>query len=355
MRMKTPWAHAKVLDASDRDYLETVSALFEKAQKEIVLAFYLIEPDEKATDLHPVNRLLGSLLRARERGVSVRLVLNTNFRFLPRSGVASGSWFERMAKAGVQITALLPRRRLHDKLIVIDSRYVVDGSMNWSEAALLSNFESATVIDSPAYAVKKLAHIAIMTLPAPPRKAPAKKEDPSRPLLEVPGTVQVPAVILEKEYLPRMIQGSDMRAADFYLLLLGQAEATQTNSFEIDLETAGLALELPGKWTRSALRRQMIKTLKKLSGPYRLLDFKLPYAGNAHIELKQLPGAGVKVPGFLLAADHLAKTSTAGTFLAIAGELLKKEGVDINTLSAPELEKRFGIGKSAVVRARKAA
>jgi hypothetical protein len=341
------WGRSLVLDASDRDYLETVLALFDGAEKEIVIALYLIEPGGKT-----VNRLLEGLLLARERGVSVRLLLNTNFRFSPKTEVGNGPWFERLAAAGVQITALLPSRRLHDKLIVIDGRYVVDGSMNWSEAALTSNFESATIVDSQSYASKKLERIAAMTLPRPPRSAPAKKKDPGRPLIEVPETVQAPAVILEKDYLPRMIRNSDMRAADFYLLLLGQAEAARTNSFEIDLEAAGLALELPKIWTRSAVRRQMIKSLKKLSGHYRLLEYKLPYAGNAHVELKQLPGEGVRIPGLLLSANHLARASTAETFLAIAGEALKKEGVAIDSLSAPELEKRFGISKSAAARAR---
>ncbi|MFH0984328.1 MAG: phospholipase D-like domain-containing protein [Candidatus Omnitrophota bacterium] len=354
MKNSWNWAQARVLDASDRDYLETVLALFDGAKKEIVIALYLIEPSHKAEATHhPVNRLLEGLLRARKRGVNVRLVLNTNFRFSPKTEVGNGPWFERMTRAGIQITALLPSRRLHDKLIVIDGRYVMDGSMNWSEAALMSNFESATIVDSRAFAEKKLARIAAMTLPRARRRAPLKKEDPSRPLLEVPEIIQVPVAILGKDLLPKMIHDSDTRAADFYLLLLGQAEAAGTNSFEIDLETAGLALELPGKWTRSTVRRQMIKVLKKLSERYRLLDFKLPYAANAHIELKQLPGEGVRVPGHFLSAEYLAKVSTAETFLAIAGELLKKEGVAIDSLSAPELEKRFGIGKSAVVRTRK--
>jgi PLD-like domain len=323
-------------------------------QKKIVVALYLIEPSDKKNKIKTssVNRLLEGLLCARKRGVNVRLLLNTNFRFSPKTEVASGPWFERMTRAGIQITALLPSRRLHDKLIVIDGRYVVDGSMNWSQAALMSNFESTTIIDSREYATKKLERIAAMTLPRPPRPAPIKKEDTSRPLLEVPETAQVPVAILGKDLLPKMIHDSDRRAADFYLLLLGQAEAAGTNAFEIDLETAGLALELPGKWTRSTVRRQMIKVLKKLSARYRLLNYKLPYAANAHIELKQLPGEGVRVPGRLLAAGTLAKVSTAETFLAIAGELLKKEGVSIDSLSAPELEERFGIGKSAVVRGR---
>ena len=351
--MENSWNQARVLDASDRDYLETVLALLESAQKEIVIAFYLIEPDDKEGIDHPVNRFLECLRRARERGLTVRLILNTNFRFRPKTEVGNGSWFERMTLAGIEITALLPSRRLHDKLIVIDGRYVVDGSMNWSEAALTFNFESATIIDSPDYATKKLARIAAMTLPLPPRPAPVKKNTPDLPILPAPETAWVPAAILQKNYLPHMIRTSDMRAVDLYLFLLGQKQAAGTDSFEIDLETAGLALGLPKNWKRSALRRQMIKTLNKLSKSYKLLDLELPYAGNAKIMLKELPGERIEVPGRLLSPDYLARADSAETFLDIAGEMLKKGGVLIDSLSAPELARRFGIGKSAVVRARK--
>lgn len=42
------------------------------------------------------------------------------------------------------------RRRLHDKLIIVDERYVVDGSTNWSISALRDNYESATLIIAAA-------------------------------------------------------------------------------------------------------------------------------------------------------------------------------------------------------------
>lgn len=349
--MKNSWSPARVLDASDRNYLETVLPLLDGARKEIVLSLYLVEPDDKAGAEHPVNRLLESLLRARKRGLSVHLYLNTNFRYRPKTEIGTGSWYERMAGSGMEITALLPGRRLHDKLIVIDNRYVIDGSMNWSEAALLANFESVTVIDAPAYATKKLERIAALTLPKPPK--PEKKRATDRPLLRVPETVKVPAVILQKDYLPRMVSSSDARAADLYLFLRGQAEAAAASILEINLETAGLALGLPASWTRSALRRQMIKTLRKLSNPYGLIGIELPYAGNARITIRELPGEKISVPGQILSADHLASASSAETFLALAREALKKEGVKINSLSAPELEKRFGINRCAVIDARK--
>jgi len=60
----------------------------------------------------------------------------------------------------------------------------------------------------------------------------------------------------------------------------------------------------------------------------------------------------IEVPGSLLEPSALAQQSSAATFLALAGELLKKEGIDIDQFSAPELEKRFSIGESSLNRAR---
>ena len=346
--MKNTWVEARVLDASDRTYFNAVLPLFEKAKNEIVLSFYLIEPEEAADLSHPVNRLVESLLNARRRGVRIRMYLNTNFRFRPKTEVGSGGHFERLIKAGTEIATLLPRRRLHDKLIVIDNRYVVEGSMNWSVSALESNYESVSIIDSPAHAQKKLERINLLMLPPP-----AKKSEPDSSLLPVPETVEIPAALFEKNRLPKMSQASDQRSLDLYLILLGQAQAAKRNDLELDLETAGHALNFPAEWERSRIRRQVIKVLRKLANHYKLIDVEFPFGKNAQVEIESFPGEKIQVPGRFLEANSLAKESSGVTLLALIREVLKKEGVEIDSLSALEMEKRFGIGASTVIRSRK--
>lgn len=202
---KNSWAAARVIDASDRTYLETVLPLFDRAKKEIVVSLYLLEPQDKAGPTFSVNRLLESLLRAKQRGVRVRLYLNTNFRFKPKTEVGEGLYFGRLAQAGIELTALLPNRRLHDKLIVIDGRFVIEGSMNWSVSALESNFESASVIDSRLHAKKKLERVEQLTLPLPSEQRKINRQI-NRPLYPVPEKIKIPLILFEQNYLPEMIR-----------------------------------------------------------------------------------------------------------------------------------------------------
>ena len=346
--MTGDWAQAKVLDASDRSYTERVLPFLEKARKEIAISLYLVDADDAAGPFHPVNRFLETLIRARRRGVRVRLVLNTKFRVRLKTEVALGKYFNRLLEAGVEIGTILPNRRLHDKLIVIDGRYVVEGSTNWSVSALASNYESDSIIDSRAHAEKKLRRIERLTLPPLP-----KEKEIDRPLLSLPETVEVPAGLFEKGGLSKMIGGSDERAFDLYLLLLGQCRAAGKSELEIDLESVGRGLGLPSGWNRSQIRRQVIKVLRKLEKHYRLLEAEFPYGQNARIRLREETGKQISVPGWLLSAEYLAKARAGEAFLALAREALSQEGIQIDSLSAPELERRFGIGRSAVVRARR--
>ncbi len=347
--MKIPWASARVLEASDGNYLSALIPLLDRAKKSIVMSFYLMEPNDLASADHPVNQLIESLVRARKRGVEVKIFLNTNFRYLPKSGVAQGKYFEQLFAAGAQLTTLRPNRRLHDKLIVIDSRYVVEGSMNWSLAALSSNFESASIIDSPAHAQKKLDRINSLTIPRPSK---LQLRDISKPLFALPNMVEIPMALFEKHLLSQMIRDSDMRAMDLYLILLGQSSAQGNPQLEIDLETLGQVLGFPKDWNRADIRRQIVKVLKKLEEQYHLISAEIPYASNARIEVKDFEGEKIKIPGELLDASSMIQESSGTTFLKLAREVLKKQGIDLDSLSAPELEQRFGIGSSTVVRSR---
>lgn len=345
--MKSPWVRALVLEASDRSYSGAVLPLLEGAGKEIVASLYLFETNDAAGPWHPVNRFAEALLRARQRGVGVRLYLNTKFRIVAKTEVGLGKYFERLLKAGAEITTLLSKRRLHDKLIVIDGRYVAEGSTNWSVSALEDNFESASIIDSPAHAKKKLERLARLALPLPQVRIL------DRALAPLPEIVEIPLALFEKNLLPRMVRESNERALDLYLILLGQVRAAGNPELELDLETAGRALGLPAGWDRSRTRRQVIKVLRKLARRYSLIDVEFPYGRDAKITVKEWPGEKVSVPGRLLEPGFLAQAPPGVVFLELAREILKKEGVEIASLSAKELEKRFGVGSSTFLLARR--
>lgn len=336
-----------MIDASDRSYLEIVLHLLERAKKEVVISLYLLEPQDTANPFFSVNRLLESLLKACARGVRIEMYLNSNFRFKPKTEVGQGMYFQKLIRSGVVLTTLLPHRRLHDKLIVVDNRYVVEGSMNWSVAALESNFESVSIIDSRLHAAKKLKRIEEFTKPSASER---RKID--RPLYPVPQKIEFPLTLFEQNYLPEMVRESDWRSMDLYFVLLGQSQAQKTDLLELDLETVGRVLGLPINWDRTGIRRQILKVLRKLAERYRLIQVDFAYGQDARIQMKRFSGETIQVPGILFEPGTLVKESSGVTFLTLAGKILRREGIDIDSLSASKIEQRFGIGLGTIKRIR---
>ena len=68
---------SRVKDISDRHYEDAVIQLLDNAKDSIVVSMYTISTDIKTKN--PVKLLLGDLLEARARGVSVTMYLNTSF------------------------------------------------------------------------------------------------------------------------------------------------------------------------------------------------------------------------------------------------------------------------------------
>jgi len=145
--------------------------------------------------------------------------------------------------AGCVIHLLPSRLRLHDKLIIVDNRFVVEGSTNWSISALKVNFESDTLMDSPELAEIKLSRLKALPLTDEPKK----KEVHRRLYLEnLPDSITLPkAVLLNSEYFPKLLTNSDARSMDLYLLLLAHSRITGKQSFFIDIESMALSLDMP--------------------------------------------------------------------------------------------------------------
>lgn len=336
---------ARVKDISDRNYEEAVIQLLDNAEDSIVVSMYIISADIKAKN--PVKLLLGDLLEARERGVSVTLYLNTNFydedkeESYPKSPA-----FKELEEAGCVIYYMPSHRRHHDKLIIVDERYVVEGSANWSISALRRNFESNTLIDSPDLARVKLSRLRnLLILSRPQDKGPYVPAY----IENLPESMSIPKdLVLNKLYFPKMVSSSDIRALDLYLLLLAHSQATGKQEFLVGLAAMGLSLGLPGTWTNSAIRRQVIKSLKKLQTRYHLIDVKFSHGRDAEVTLALIPGEA-----FTMASLPVIRTQGTGIsgrlkFLFMIKALLRDEGEDIDSISYRALSRRFNVSGATI-------
>jgi hypothetical protein len=337
---------AQVKDISGRAYEPAVIELLDGAKKSISVSMYSISLGTKYRN--PVRLLLNDLLEARERKVSVTLYLNTRFRDVDKAKLRliENPELKRLKDAGCVIHLMPSTRTLHDKLIIVDSRYVVEGSTNWSISALRENFESATLIDSPRLAKIKLLRLELL----PVSTKPQIKRLP-RPVYteNIAKRIDIPEILIEDgKYLSRMLTCQDERSMDLYLILMAYSQAIRKKEFFIDLESMGISLGMPDSWSDTALRRQVIKVLKKLISRYGLIDVQFFHGKDAWVELMPIPGDSFSVSSGLIKPKLHTKYSMRLKFMLIIKAFLKANGEKIGSISGNALAKRFHVSRTTI-------
>lgn len=335
-----------VTDLSDRKYEPGVIKLLDNAKESIVMSMYSISPG--SGEKTPVKLLLNDLLEARARGVSVTMYLNTYFM---KDGLSEESFiesdiFKELEDSGCIIHLFPKDRRLHDKLIIVDNRYVVVGSSNWSSSALRRNFESNTLIDSPRHAQDKLKHLENVL-----NFIKSNSEISSTPkyALELPKDLIIPNVLLtNKKYFPRLITNNDNHVVNLYLLLLAHSQLIGEDTFYINLEDMGLSLGLPDTWDYSTLRREVIRSLKKLQGLYKLIKVKFLHGKDAQITFLNIKGEIFEISSGVIINPQDDKLPLRLKFLLLIEALLKSQGEDIHSIPKAELSRRFNVSKSVI-------
>lgn len=132
----------RIIVLEDHSYLKTVKNLILHANKSVYVAIYVIKYDIKEPD-DPVNQLLYVLVDAHNRGLDVKvLVDDPTLRSYPNtiSYLKNNSVEVRLDKSK-GVTS-------HMKIVIIDDKYLVVGSHNWTESALSYNHEYSVLISS---------------------------------------------------------------------------------------------------------------------------------------------------------------------------------------------------------------
>ena len=95
--------------------------------------------------------IVEALVRAKERGVDVRLIADRTTPCERESGI------EPLAAAGVPVWIDAQARVAHAKAMLIDGAVTLTGSMNWTRGAAVSS-EDLNLISSPAVAAAYAVH-----------------------------------------------------------------------------------------------------------------------------------------------------------------------------------------------------
>lgn len=114
---------------------EAIIHSLNKAERTIRVAAYgLTHPD-----------LVRALIAARARGIDVAVKTDK----VQSAGQAQRGAINRLEQAGITVEVSTQSRLLHHKFAVIDGRWVITGSFNWTSSAENSNRENLVVLDCP--------------------------------------------------------------------------------------------------------------------------------------------------------------------------------------------------------------
>ena len=130
-----------------REYSETLHSLLTSAQRTIRVILFEIRYYPRRND-STVNQLVDDLITAAQRGVNVEVILEDSSGYAKENADDNRRVGERLEKGGVKVYYDSPDTTTHAKLLIIDDRYVVIGSTNWSYHAFEKNNETSMLIDS---------------------------------------------------------------------------------------------------------------------------------------------------------------------------------------------------------------
>lgn len=141
----------------NQEYAEALLKRIGSARESIVCSFYLFKITEKRGN-QPA-RIAEELVRARKRGVAVTVILEKGKSVRDKLYAENLNTAALLSRNGVNIYFAAPGVTTHNKIVVIDKRYIFLGSHNLTQGALRYNNELSVLIDSPEMAAEVRAYL----------------------------------------------------------------------------------------------------------------------------------------------------------------------------------------------------
>lgn len=155
-----PAAESGIELLADEDYAPALHRILGQARQSIDVTMFSCVLPKDAGPTHPVRKILDQLIAKAAAGVQVRIVLDRGIppsRQRPGDVAPSTQAANFLHAAGLAVRWDEDERTTHTKSIVIDGRWCVVGSTNWTTSALRHNREQSLLCDSPELAAKLTA------------------------------------------------------------------------------------------------------------------------------------------------------------------------------------------------------
>jgi len=120
-------------------YLDCLLGRILKAKREIIAVQYLVELGDRKAD--PVERVAKALIDAKRRKVNVSVILEgSKFE-------GNYPFYNVLKSAGIDCWLDTSKTFIHQKACLVDGKYLISGSHNWTRASLEENKEFSILTD----------------------------------------------------------------------------------------------------------------------------------------------------------------------------------------------------------------
>jgi phosphatidylserine/phosphatidylglycerophosphate/cardiolipin synthase-like enzyme len=141
----------------NQEYSEALLQRISNARESILCSFYLFKIGEGRGNLP--RRIADELVRARQRGVEVTVILEKSDDGSDQLNEDNRHTAALLARGGIKVFFDSPQIVTHNKVVVIDRRYLFLGSHNLTQAALRHNNELSVLIDSQEMATQARTYL----------------------------------------------------------------------------------------------------------------------------------------------------------------------------------------------------
>ena len=280
----------KMVEVSNQKYFEKARLLIKEAKESVSFSMFMVMPASAE-----VLALIADVDVALARGVSVKIYVNT--RYTLDGWVYLTKHYYGVDRTKLQIFPLAENHFLFQKLIIIDKRYLLEGSVNWSKDSLKENFEFAILIDSPDLANERAQFLE--SLPhANDRQGKGYLQWRSvlRGVAKEKVLMDIPTRLLtDRKYFNHMLENNN-DCLNAYLLLNSARTLSGEDVFEVDLDALAQGLNLPKAASQKLKTKRINSVLKDLEKQYKLLNVKSRSNNSILINMKTIDEDFYQVP-----------------------------------------------------------
>ncbi|MFH1504799.1 MAG: phospholipase D-like domain-containing protein [Candidatus Omnitrophota bacterium] len=201
-----------------KKYQQVLHKHITQAENSITIAMYFIISEPKGAG--PINDLVNALIDAKNRGVSVKVILEDSK--LKENRLA----YQKLRENGITVYFDTPKHLLHIKGVAIDDKYLFLGSANWSRAAVEDNYEATYFEDSEEDAIDFRQYV---------DNIPFQDEDVFFPITE--GISISTDFLLSPKSGRRLLKAQAEKQLDLYLLLLKIRQETGETVITVDYDS----------------------------------------------------------------------------------------------------------------------